>query len=257
MKHSFKTLLFLILMSCSNDDNNLSTTQGENCDFNALIVSSSEGYDFNDTFSDFFTQSSRWQSVGADISLVNEEGQLTGLDPSSQALEAWKLYKTQMPYSSSWEISVDTSVPLHWNTNGGTDAQVGVGIFAGQPVSNGESSKVYECNLAAINGGPRFVQAQLIANRLGEDPIDVQNLTLNQNTETATLKIQFCSSNKMLSLFIDDTIVGVGRSIDSSGLDNWNLTETDVIDVGIMGFAENTTITTNQPTLDNFSITIY
>lgn len=61
----------------------------------------------------------------------------------------------------------------------------------------------------------------------------------------------------MLSLFIDNAIVGVGRTIDASGMDNWNLSVSDVMDVGIMGFAENTVITSNQPALDNFKYNIY
>lgn len=146
---------------------------------------------------------------------------------------------------------------MYWNSNGGNEAQVGAGIFVGKPVVSGQSSKVYECNMAVVNGQGRFVQAQLIANRLGEDPIDVQFRELEQSKETANLKIQFCASNKMLSLFIDDTIVGVGRTIDNSGMDNWNLSDTDVMDVGIMGFAENTVITSNQPTLDNYNYKIY
>jgi hypothetical protein len=267
MKKSFNIFsacfLLLGILSCGSCSKDGSTTttispQGLSCDFNSMTASIQEDYDFNAEFLDFFSQNSRWESYDADITLVTGKGQLTAnANNTSQALEAWKLYKTQMPYNTSWEISVDVTMPLYWNTNGGTEAQVGVGLFAGKPVAFGQSSKVYECNLAAINGEERFVQAQLVANRLGEDPIDVQFRGLNQSVETANLKIQFCESNKTLSLFIDNTIVGKGKAINESGLDNWNLSESDVIDVGIMGFAENTTITSNQPSLDNYKIIIY
>jgi hypothetical protein len=40
-------------------------------------------------------------------------------------------------------------------------------------------------------------------------------------------------------------------------MDNWGLSASDKMDIGIMGFAEKTTITSNQPTLDNFRFTIY
>lgn len=259
-----KVLLMPILLilsssyiSCRKDSTPTKPTTPTSCDFSTLTVSSTEIYAFNIPFNEQFSQSSRWQSEGADITLVNEKGQLTALGNSSQALEAWKLYKTQMPYNKSWEISVDVHIPLYWNSNGGNNAQVGAGIFAGKPVASGQSSKVYECNVAAINGNMRFVQAQLVANRLGEDPIDVQHKVLELSKEKVTLKIQFCSAKKTLSLFIDDVIVGNGKAIDSSGLDNWNLSDMDNMDVGIMGFAENTVITSNQPTLDNFSYKIY
>lgn len=262
MKKIINLLVLGVLLgctSCSKDDDSTPTQpQGQSCNFNELSISSTQEYLFSENFSQHFTQSPRWESHNADITLVEEKGQLTAnSNNTSQALEAWKLYNTQMPYNTSWEISVDVTVPLYWNTNGGNQAQVGVGLFAGKPVTTGQSSKVYECNLAAINGGERFVQAQLIANRLGGDPIDVQFRALNQSLETVSLKIQFCAPNKTLSLFIDNAIVGQGKAIDASGLDNWSLSENEVIDVGIMGFAENTIITTNQPTLDNFKALIY
>ena len=260
LKKNILIVLVLGLVSCSKDDNTVTPTnpQGQSCNFSTLAATSSENYAFDANFSNFFTQSSRWESHNADISLVAGKGQLTANSANtSSALEAWKLYKTQMPYNKSWEISVAAKVPLYWNTNGGTNAQVGAGIYAGKPVASGQSSKVYECNLAVINGGERFVQAQLIANRLGGDPIDVQRTVLASTKETVTLKIQFCTTTKTLSLFIDNTIVGVGRKIDASGLDNWALGANDKIDIGIMGFAENTVITSNQPTIDDFSVKIY
>ncbi|CAM1345252.1 conserved exported hypothetical protein [Tenacibaculum amylolyticum] len=247
--------VFLSCTSCSNNNEPPAATVATDCDFNTLTVTSTESYAFNTPFDAQFSQSSRWNS-NAEITVVNEKGELTATDNSS-ILEAWKLFRKQMPYNKSWEVAVDVNIPLYWNSNGGNQAQVGFGVFAGKPVASGQSSKVYECNMAAINGGMRFVQAQLVANRLGEDPIDVQFKELAQSKESARLKIQFCSSNKTLSLFIDNTIVGKGQAINANGIDNWSLTDNDVIDVGIMGFAENTTISSNKPTLDNFEYKIY
>jgi len=249
--------ILVIFTSCKRGFEN-PTPRGESCDFNSLTITLTESYGFNTTFADQFSQSTRWESYNADITLVNEKGQLSAnSENTSQALEAWKLYKIQMPYNSSWEISVDVIIPNYWNSNGGKNAQVGAGIFVGKPVASGQSPKVYECNMAVVNGGGRFVQAQLIANRLGDDPINVQYSDLSQTKESARLKIQFCTTNKSLTLFIDDVIVGSAVAIDEYGLDNWNLSDTDVMDVGIMGFAEKTTISVNQPTLDNFNYKIY
>ena len=249
--------MLLLLNACKTSDGNVKPI-GPSCDFNSLTASSSEIYEFNTTFAGQFTQSTRWESYNADIKLVNEKGQLTAFsDNTSQALEAWKLFNKQMPYNQSWEISVDVHIEAYWNTNGGKNAQVGAGIFVGKPVASGQASKVYECNFAAINGDERFVQAQLVANRLGDDPIDVQFKSIDQSTEFLTLKIRFCSSDKTLSLYADDNLIGNGRAIDASGMDNWGLSASDKMDIGIMGFAEKTTITSNQPTLDNFRFTIY
>lgn len=249
-------LSFLVTVSCSKDDDPTIRTQA--CDFSSLTASSTETYDFSTNFSNEFSQSTRWESNNANITLVSGKGQLTANSSDiSSALEAWKLYKKQMPYNKSWEISVAVTIPTYWNSNGGNEAQVGAGIFVGKPVASGQSSKVYECNMASVNGGERFVQAQLVANRLGGDPINVERTVLANNKETVTLKITFCASDKRLTLYVDNTKIGNGQPINAQGLDNWNLSETGLLDVGIMGFAENTVITSNQPTLDNFSYTIY
>ena len=253
-------IILITYVGCKKNDDSITNPpqQTKSCDFSMLTASSMETYDFSSDFPTTFLNSPSWNSINADITLVNEQGQLNAnAGNTSNALEAWKLFNMQMPYNKSWEISVDVTIPLFWNSNGGTNAQVGTGIFVGQPIDNGVSCKVYECNMAAINGQVRFVQAQLIANRCGDDPIDVQFTKLNQSLKSATLKITFCTTNKTLSLFIDNAIVGKGQAIDGSGLDNWNLKENSVMDVGIMGFAENTVITSNQPTLDNFKYSIY
>lgn len=259
----FSSLLCGFLVACGGGSRASSTpavapTDGTTCDFSSMTSLESASYDFGANFLDEFTQSSRWESENADITLVNGKGQLTANSTdTSNALEAWKLYKKQMPYDKSWEISVKVDIPLYWNSNGGDEAQVGAGIFVGKPVTSGQSSKVYECNMATVNGGERFAQAQLVANRLGDDPIDVQHTTLSNNTQTATLKITFCANTKTLTLYIDDKIVGKGQKINSEGMDNWGIKSSGMLDVGIMGFAENTVITSNQPTLDDFSYTIY
>ncbi len=228
------------------------------CDFKALTVSKTESYDFGSNFTDYFSDSTRWVSDNADLVQVNGIGQVkTSSTAVSDVLEAWKLFKIQLPYNKSWEISIDVNIPLYWNSNGGSEAQVGAGIFVGRPVPTGESSKVYECNMAVINGKARFVQAQLVATRLGGDPIDVQIAIIDNAKENGNLKIKFCTIDKTLSLYIDDTIVGRGRAIDATGLDNWTLTDSDLMDVGVMGFAEKALISSNPPTIDNFSYKIY
>lgn len=228
------------------------------CDLEVEKVSSQESYSFDKDFDKYFSQSTRWESHHANIEIVNGKGQLTAdSDDVSSALEAWKLYKDQMPYDRSWDFSVYVNVPTYWNSNGGKEAQVGVGPFAGRPVEKGQSPKVYECNLAAINGEFRFVQAQLIKNRLGFDPDDVQFKELDKSVAKAKLSIQYCVKHHSLSFFIDDEQVGYSKAIDKDGADNWDLNADGKIDVGIMGFAENTVITSYSPTIEKIVVTIY
>jgi len=248
---SFSLLFFLFFFTACDEKIN-------NCDFYNLSASSNNSYGFDGTFTDFFTQSSRWPSSNADITLVNDQGQLSANTLGApQVLEAWKLFNTQMPYDISWECSAEVTVPTYWNLSGGCNTQVGIGLFAGKPVSTGFSSKVYECNLATIGKGERFVQAQLIPNRLTGNPIDVQRTVLSSNQTTVTLKIQFCTEEKKLSCFINNIAVGESQSIDGTGLDNWELGAGDMMDIGIMGFAENTIIINNYPTIDNFNTVVY
>jgi len=228
------------------------------CDLSSVKPSDTETYTFDTNFSDYFSQSTRWESHSADIKIVDGKGQLTAdSDDVSNALEAWKLYKNQMPYDTSWEFSVWVNVPTYWNSNGGKEAQVGVGPFAGRPVEKGQSPKVYECNLAAINGEVRFVQAQLIKNRLGFDPDDVQFKELDKSRAKAKLTIQYCAIYNSLGFFIDDVQVGNSKSLAKGGADDWQLNADGKIDVGIMGFAENTVITSYSPTIEKVMVTIY
>lgn len=228
------------------------------CDLTGIPFSSTDSYDFDADLDQTFIQSTRWESSNASLALEAGKGVLTANSSNTrQALEAWRLYKDQMPSGKSWEISAEVTVPLHWNGNGGRNAQVGIGLFVGKPVASGQSSKVYECNFAAVNGGERFVQAQLIANRLGEDPIDVQRIVLDQALETLVLKIQYCAAQQSLGLFADGKQVGASKAISESGGDDWALGAGGLMDVGIMGFAEKTTITSHSPSIDRFSVTIY
>lgn len=230
----------------------------KSCDLSNLNPGTTEIYNFDNNFNDYFTQSTRWNSRNANIEIVNGKGQLTAnSDDTSRALEAWKLYKHQMPYDRSWEFSIVVKVPAYWNSNGGKEAQVGAGPFAGRPVEKGQSPKVYECNLAAINGEVRFVQAQLIKNRLTGDPDDVQFKELDKSKVRAKLTIQYCATYHSLGFFVDDEQVGKSKAIDEDGADDWQLNADGKIDVGIMGFAENTVITSYSPTIEKVTVTIY
>lgn len=69
--------------------------------------------------------------------------------------------------------------------------------------------------------------------------------------------IRFYHINKQLSYFFDGKQVGKSQAIDNTGLDNWGLGNDDKIDVGIIVFADNTTIQTNSPKLEKFEVKLY
>ncbi len=255
MKNIF-LILFIMTTALSSCAQGLADSSP--CDLSSTESNNMETYAFDKNFNDYFSQSTRWNSRNANIEIVNGKGQLTAnSDDTSRALEAWKLYKDQMPYDRSWEFSVIVNVPVYWNSNGGKEAQVGAGPFAGRPVEKGQSPKVYECNLAAINGEVRFVQAQLIKNRLTGDPDDVQFKELDKSKARAKLTIQYCATYHSLGFFIDDVQVGKSKAISENGADDWQLKASDKIDVGIMGFAENTVITSHSPTIEKVTVTVY
>ena len=110
--------------------------------------------------------------------------------------------------------------------------------------------------MAVVGNGGRFVQGQLVANRLGADPIRVDSKDLDMNRESAILTLQYCASSHTLRLLIDNEIVGT-QAIDASGPDNWDLSDSDTMDIGIMGFAENTDLATDKPSIDDFELVIF
>ena len=145
---------------------------------------------------------------------------------------------------------MDVTVPYYWDGMDSEEAQVGAGIFVGKVDPDGKSRTVYETNLAAIAQEVRFVQGQLIKNRLGDDPIAVGFMKTDR--EKTNLKVKWDSQSKQLQFFMDEILVD-SKQIDERGIDNWKMDE-DKFYVGVMGFAENTDITGHFPYVDNFKI---
>ena len=117
----------------------------------------------------------------------------------------------------------------------------------------GKGRRVYEVNLASISNHFRFVQGQLIKNRLGEDPI---NVGAKRDTPAAMrLDLIYCAEDHTINLFADGEHIDT-QPIDSRGMDNWNLSADDSFYVGIMGFAEWTDLQKDFVTVDNFEVAV-
>jgi len=191
-----------------------------------------------------------WGSHEADFFL--EDGVWKLKASGTHISETWKTYKDILPPDQDWSVSVDVTVPYYWDTMETEEAQVGAGVFVGKVDPDKKSRTVYETNLAAIANGIRFVQGQLIKNRLGDDPIAVGFMKTDK--ETANLKVSWDCQSQQIQFFMDDILVDV-KYINEKGIHDWKM-QNDKFYVGVMGFAENTDITGHYPSVDNFEIII-
>jgi uncharacterized protein (DUF885 family) len=209
-------------------------------------------YDFSGDLESRFYDHPAWGSHEA--SLVQTGGAASLTATGTHTSEAWKTWHEPMPHDRGWSIAVDVTVPLAWDTEPTPEAQVGAGPWLGRLDDEGKGRRVYEVNLATIANEFRFVQGQLIENRLGEDPIAV-GMALVAG-ETVRLEVSYTADPPTISLTVDGTLVDT-KTLDGSGFDNWGMTGDDVFYGGIMGFAENSDLTRHPVTLDNFAVEIH
>jgi hypothetical protein len=209
-------------------------------------------YGFDGDFQDLFLDHPAWFSREAQIiQAANGMASLTATGTGTS--EAWKTWHEPMPHDRDWSIAVDVTVPRAWDSDPRPEAQVGAGPWVGRLDADGKGRRVYEVNLATIANEIRFVQGQLIENRLGEDPIAV-GMTI-VSVESVRLEISYRAEPPTISLTADGVLVDT-KTIDPSGFDDWAMTGDDVFQVGVMGFAENSDLTQHPVTLDNFVVSI-
>ena len=209
-------------------------------------------YGFDGDFQDLFHDHPAWFSREAQI-VQTTDGVASLTATGTGTSEAWKTWHEPMPYDRDWSIAVDVTVPRAWDTDPRPDAQVGAGPWLGRLDAEGKARRVYEVNLATIANEIRFVQGQLIENRLGEDPIAVGMAIVAD--ETVRLEISYKAVPPTISLTANGTLVDT-KTIDGSGADDWAMTGDDVFYGGIMGFAENSDLTKHPVTLDSFTVTV-
>lgn len=243
----------ILLVGCGSV--NEAPPEEVSCDYDMLEASMSVDYAFDGELDSYFTPTLKWPSENAALTQVQDRLELTAeSDDVSNALEAWLPHAEQMPYNKSWTFGADVTVPLAWDSAPGRRAQVGIGMFVARPEASGPSPKVYECNLATVAKKQRFVQAQLIANRLGEDPINVRARELTD--EAVYMELRWCAEEKKIQLLVDGVLLDT-QSLDSKGLDDWKLRDADFMDVGVMGFAEHVEIKEDSPSIDNVRVRIF
>jgi len=209
-------------------------------------------YDFSGDLESRFYDHPAWGSHEA--SLVQTGGAASLTATGTHTSEAWKTWHEPLPHDRDWVITVDVTVPRAWDSEPTPEAQVGAGPWLGRLDHEGKGRTVYEVNLATIANQFRFVQGQLIENRLGEDPIAVSMAIVAE--ETVRLEIAYRAEPPTITLTVDGTLVDT-KTIDDGGFDDWAMAGDDVFYVGIMGFAENSDLTKNPVTLDNFTVTVH
>lgn len=208
-------------------------------------------YAFDSDFRSYFVDHPAWSSEEAEI--VQEGGRARLSATGTWISEAWKTWHQPLPHDRDWSIAVDATVPLEWDSAPTAEAQVGAGPWLGRLDPAGKGRRVYEVNLATIANEIRFVQGQLIKNRLGEDPIDGGHIAVTD--ETVRLEINYDAEARTISLAADGVPVDT-QAIDSAGSDDWGMTGDDVFYVGVMGFAENVDLREHFVTMDNFAVWI-
>ena len=211
----------------------------------------SDTYDFKGDFPAVFKDHPAWSSRAAELAQIDGKLRLTAT--GTNISEAWKTWHKPMPYNKSWKIAVDVSIPSEWDEVDTPDAQVGGGPWVSKLTADGKGRRVYEVNHASIARRFRFVQGQLIKNRLGEDPINVEHKKLVK--ETIRLTVTYCAIDHTISLYSDGEHIDT-QPIDSRGIDNWNMKDEDNFYVGIMGFAEHTDLKKHSVTMDNFEVRV-
>ena len=259
MKRFFSFLLctgmMFIFNACTSKKNDNSKTDIDQTPHHCSdprffdIAVQSQPYGFDGDFLALFKDHPAWSSHGAELAQIDDKIRLSAT--GTRISEAWKTWYKPMPYNKSWKIAVDVSIPLEWDTVDTPAAQVGGGPWVSKLTPDGKGRRVYEVNHASIARRFRFVQGQLIKNRLGEDPINVEYKKVVQ--ETVRLAVIYCAIDHTISLYANGEHIDT-QPIDSRGIDNWNMTDDDNFYVGIMGFAEHTDLRTHYVTMDNFEV---
>jgi hypothetical protein len=195
-----------------------------------------------------FVSEGNWFEEGGKMIIDGEKAMMTSNEEGIS--EAWYKHKESLSAHSDFIVSGLVTIPKSWDTHTKKDGQVGLGIFVGK--KDDEGKLVYEADLCTVAGGDRFVQGQMIKNRLGGDPLEVDYKDVD--TIIGRLEIVYQRENKTFTLLLDNEIIG-SQYIDSNGAVDWQMADNDEFVVGIMGFSEWVKIESDYPSIE--SVVIY
>lgn len=220
----------------------------------------------NDDFNTNVKDTTKWSSdLVTGHGLLSETNQLvefrvvgaaTAFDQSDRP---WKV--SRGPYTSDWEVQVDTRNTLV--LSGTTNQQVGVGIAID------DSRGILSNEIIAVQiAGTAFAPQPYVGfmGRLGAPDTGTFVSALNLPVTNGAVRIRFNSATKVLTLFYDTassngfTWVQFGSfGINGAGGADanmaWGLGDTDQLLISIYGYAFHTAVTNNEAALDNFAAT--
>lgn len=220
----------------------------------ATLTTRIGSYGFDGDLDASFDDHPLWQDhptegVINDAVFYQRNGRLEFEVPSASqaASEAWRTWRTSPSSDKSWRIRADVTLPLTWNRGSDDEHQIGVGLWVGKP----GGSTVYEIDFLAVAAGRRAILAQNIQDRHGGDPNYVP-ASISPSTASVRMEIMFCSEDRTLSIYYDGDNRVDTQPIDDAGLFSWNIGP--VFEVGMIGFAEGPSATSDFPYLDNWEV---
>lgn len=231
--------LMLLIAACgtTNTDPQPASASTPAATDSADAATTSSVYEMDGVLSEHFITNDAWFSHNASMTQI--DGALALTASGTDISEAWLQWVEPMTTASDWIASVTVDIPVAWASKP-DGSQVGAGIFVG--TTNGRG--VLETTLAVESPGMRRVQAQLVLNRFGEDP--VEQAARDAGGETVTLQIRYDSAARTVEVLAD------GETVATHPIQVWGTP--DALNIGVVGFAENTSLESDNPTLTSFTV---
>lgn len=212
--------------------------------------------DFNDNSKD----PARW---GADngfgngvLTETSQRVQFTISSPTDFDLERRPWIGSELPYSSDWIVQLDVSNATTPTQNDEYNA-VGLALIEAGNDANEIFIEFYSTNDVAGRTG--------LFSGLFEDFNDIEFIDTDPMSITnATLRMEFESSTKVVTLYYDATLAGeqawvrlgsygvAGSGGDASA--DWTMTNASAFTINLQGYSENMNISPGQAHSDNFAL---
>ncbi len=176
-------------------------------------------------------------------------------------LDTYRPWINQATYDKDWELIMDVRNSLTWSS-GTHDTGMGIQIFP--PGTLGQSFFT-EKNAACWEDTLDFSVFYGFVSGQGEDEAGVLDQKLSSPGADGSIRIAFNSTTKVLTTYCDTDGSANGEvwtplatfGINGSGgarNANWNMSGSQVFQIAVYGFSDNSAVTSGQMFADNFSM---